>query len=136
MKVIDTIKKPGYCQWCGSFVRKIFTKINLLRDGESVKLVQITGVDAEHIHVLVDDIPFIVRTWNHIPCEFDENHLCCAETITYSLFLPDSKYNGAYNGLSEYGTQLSGGVSTVRWTNDPQKREREVQRYNKLHNIE
>lgn len=136
MKVIDTIKKPGYCQWCGNFVRKIFTKINLLRDGESVKLVQITGADAEHIHVLVDDIPFIVRTWNHIPCEFDENHLCCAETITYSLFLPDPKYNGAYNGLSEYGTQLSGGVSIVRWTNDPQKREREVQRYNKLHNIE
>ena len=135
MKIIDTVKKPIYCQWCSGLVRKIFTRLHLKRDGQDVKLIEITSVDEKCINLLVDDIPFIIRTWNHIPSEHDGNGLICAETVTYSLFCPDPNYNGVHDGLSEYGTHYTGGVVKVKWNNDPEKHAREVIRYNKRHGL-
>lgn len=133
MRVIDNVKMPGYAQWCANFIRRIFTKKHITLNGEEIDTIEIVYIDSKRIHLLVDDIPFIVRIWDYVPCENDSNGLICAENAKYTLFFAAAEYTFPSGIVSGNGMPVYSSVLRIKWTNDDAIYQREVETYNKLH---
>lgn len=131
MKVIDSVKMPGFVQWCANFVKRVILAAHLQIDGKDVDTVEIVEIEDKRIYLSICGLPFIIRTWNYIPCEQDEQGMTCGEQVEYTLFL-DQEYT--VDGVTSLnGRPIHGGVRKIRWSNDPDRFEREVRRYNKIH---
>lgn len=131
MKVIDSVRMPGFVQWCANFVKRVIMAAHLQIDGKDVDTVEIVGIEDKRIYLSICGIPFIIRTWNYNPCERDNHGMICGEQVEYTLFV-DQEYT--VNGVrSMNGKPLCDGVRKIRWSNDPDRFEREVRRYNKMH---
>lgn len=135
MKVIDSVKLPGYSQWCSNFVKRVISSSKLQIDGKVVDTVHIVDIDGKRIYLSICGMPFIIRTWNYHACEEDENGDVCAENVEFTLFIDKKHFlpNGieSLNGQPLYSSSLK-----IRWSNDPKIYEKEVKRYNKLHGSE
>ena len=135
MKVIDNVKMPGYAQWCPNFVKRVINRVRLEMNGKAVDTVEIVDVDDQCIYLTIGGMHFIIRMWNCIPCEYDENVMVCAEMMEYVLFCADVEYALTDTTFCLYGKPIDYGVLKIRWTNSESRRRKEIEAYKKLHNI-
>ena len=135
MRVIDSVKLPGYSQWCANFVKRVVSKINLHIGGTPVDTVEIVDLDGKRIYLSICGLPFIIRTWDYIPCAKDENGDVCSEKVRYTLFV-DHKHFLPDGTESLNGEPLYSGELKIKWSNDPAIYDSEVKCYNKLHGLE
>lgn len=136
MKIIDNVKMPGYVQWCTKFVRKVLSKIHLTVNGEEIDTVKIVDMDEYHLFLVINDRPFVIRIFNYIPAGYDKNDECCSAVLTYVLFVHTPDFEKIECGeVKDQSTAICGGQLKVHWSNDQEKFDRELRRYNKLHNM-
>lgn len=117
MRVIDSVKLPDYSQWCSSFVEDIISEIKLSIGGQEVETVQIVDIDGKRIYLSICGVPFIIRTWDYIPCEYDKKGKPCGENVRYTLFL-DREHYLPDGTQSMNGEPLCSGVKTIHWSNE------------------
>ena len=117
MRVIDSVKLPDYSQWCSSFVEEIITEMELRIGEQKVETVQIVYIDGKRIYLSICGFPFIVRTWDYIPCEYDKKGKVCGEEVHYTVFL-DQEYYLPDGTQSMNGEPLCSGVKIIRWSNE------------------
>lgn len=136
MRVIDSVKMPGFSQWCTKFVRKAISKIHLTVNGEEIDTIEIVDLDKYHIFLSSNGGPFVIKIFNYIPNGYDENNECCAAVATYVIFVHTPDFEKIECGeIKDHGTALCGGQIQINWSNDPEKYDREVRRFNKLHGL-
>lgn len=134
MRVIDSVKMPGYSQWCSHFVERVVKLADLRIDGKKVDTVKIVYIEDKRIYLSIDKIPFIIRTWDYTPCERDKNGDICGEEVNYTLFL-DKEYYVSEGTLSVNGHPLSSGILKIFWSNNPAIYKQEEERYNRMHGL-
>lgn len=135
MKVIDSVKMPGYAQWCSNFVRRVITRVRLEINGKAVDTVEIVDADDQRIYLTIGGMHFIIKLWNRIPCDYDENAMVCAEMMEYILFCSDVEYALTDTTFCLDGKPMDHGVLKIRWSNSEARRRKEIEAYKKLHNI-
>jgi len=135
MKVIDNVKLPGYAQWCPNFVKRVLAPIHLHINTNEIDTAEIVDIDGHRIYLSICGLPFIIRTWNYIPCEKDSNGMTCGEKVEYTLFFAGKEYTLPNGLVSGNGEPMSSGVLKIKWSNNEALRQKEVEEYNKLHGV-
>lgn len=128
MKIIDTVKMPGYTQWIEGFVKRVLKNARIVAT-EAI----ITHMKNECINLTVDNEGFTIRTASFFPVGRDQDGITCSEDVEYIL------YSG-YAHCEEIQeptalTPISSGVLNINWVNDPQYFRNEVEQYCTLHGI-
>ena len=136
MRIIDNVKRPGFTQWCPDFVKRVIESTHMIICGNRVDTVEITEITDKRIYLSISGLPFIIRTWNYIPCEKDRSGKTCGERVDFTLFFAGEEYTFP-NGLkSGNGVPMTSGALKIKWSNSDAIYQREVEEYNRLHGIQ
>lgn len=126
MKIIDTVKQPGYTQWIEGFVRNTLKNANI-----SAAETIITDMYNRRIYLTVDGQEYMIHTVSFRPVGKDVNGIICSENVEYTLYIGQEGCDEIEDPISL--PERSTGTQYIEWSNDVRIYKEEVNQYIALH---
>lgn len=106
MEIINKVTEDSYVKWIEEFVCQVLEKANVDFD-----IVEIEDIEFDkRIFIKVDDVDYIIRTWNFHPIGCDFRGIPCCELVEYSLFFESLEFAS--------GKEVDKGEIEIQWKNE------------------
>ena len=107
-RIVNKVVDENYIQWIEKFVDTVLLLAEISYEEVIIKSVE----QSKRIFLFVDGQDYIIRTWNFIPFNHDEDEKTNAETVVYTLYMSVEDKEGSY------GEEIHSGNALIEWENE------------------